>query len=276
MEAGKAAFVEWPLGANVQQAEELTALAKAKGSQTIVGLQGRLSPVFLKVKELLASGKIGKLLSSSVIASSGALGTVDSVSESLAFFFDRSIGGNFLSIHFGHLTDSILNVLGPVTSITPHHTLQRPKLNVLSPEGEVIRVAQADVPDLINIHGLLASQANAPISITYRRAPPFKGTPGLIWSLVGEKGEIRVEGEGTYLHAFDAGVKVQVQLNGSEDVESVEWKNEMAEKGIQGPAANIGALYEAFAKGKEGSWPGFEQALDRHRMLEEVWGDWRA
>ena len=50
IEAGKDVFIEWPAGANLQETSELAAAAKAKGVKTIVGLQGRQSPVIKKVK----------------------------------------------------------------------------------------------------------------------------------------------------------------------------------------------------------------------------------
>lgn len=50
LRAKKDVFVEWPLGANLAQAEEMTALAKEQGVKTVVGLQARQQGVFLKVK----------------------------------------------------------------------------------------------------------------------------------------------------------------------------------------------------------------------------------
>lgn len=41
LEHKKSVFVEWPLGVNVAEAEELTNLASANGVKTIVGLQAR-------------------------------------------------------------------------------------------------------------------------------------------------------------------------------------------------------------------------------------------
>jgi predicted dehydrogenase len=71
IEAGKDVYVEWPLGANVEQARDLADLARQKGVRSIIGLQCRESPI-TTVKPLLASGKIGKLLSSSIVASGGS------------------------------------------------------------------------------------------------------------------------------------------------------------------------------------------------------------
>ena len=44
IEAGKHVYTEWPLGRTTAEAEELTALARARGVQTAVGLQSRVSP----------------------------------------------------------------------------------------------------------------------------------------------------------------------------------------------------------------------------------------
>jgi predicted dehydrogenase len=62
LEANKDVFSEWPLARNVAEAEELTQLAKEKGVRTMVGLQARQNPAILKVKEIVASGKLGKIL----------------------------------------------------------------------------------------------------------------------------------------------------------------------------------------------------------------------
>ncbi len=58
----KAAFVEWPLADSIENVRHLAALAREKGIRTAVGIQGRLAPVFLKIGEVLASGRIGKVL----------------------------------------------------------------------------------------------------------------------------------------------------------------------------------------------------------------------
>ncbi len=51
IEAGKHVFTEWPLGRTTAEAEELAALAQAQGVQTAVGLQSRVSPALLYIKE---------------------------------------------------------------------------------------------------------------------------------------------------------------------------------------------------------------------------------
>ena len=50
LKAGKDVFVEWPLGNNLIEAEEMAALAKEKGLKTVVGLQARFRPALVKVR----------------------------------------------------------------------------------------------------------------------------------------------------------------------------------------------------------------------------------
>ena len=105
IEAGKDVYVEWPLGSNLEEATELATLAREKGVKTMVSLQGRMSPVYLKVKALLAEDKIGKVLSSSVVASDGTKAPT-AFSEGKKYFLDRRVGGNLLTIFFGHSKSS--------------------------------------------------------------------------------------------------------------------------------------------------------------------------
>src|SRR5215813_1146293 len=61
--AGKHVYTEWPLARTTAEAEELAALARAKGVQTAVGLQSRVSPALLYMKEQIEAGYVGEVLS---------------------------------------------------------------------------------------------------------------------------------------------------------------------------------------------------------------------
>lgn len=97
----KNVFVEWPMAANTAEVEELAALAKKHNVQTFVGTQGRASPVMQKLKELISSNKIGRVISSSVVACS-LNRSVDVWPESLKSYLDIESGGNEFTIVFGH------------------------------------------------------------------------------------------------------------------------------------------------------------------------------
>ena len=111
LEAGKDAYVEWPLGANVQQAEEMLAAAQKSGSKTFVGLQARNSPVTLKVKQLVAEGAIGELLSSELQMYTGYLGS-DTEPPGIDYLAKKEVGGNVFTIPFAHMADPAFFALG--------------------------------------------------------------------------------------------------------------------------------------------------------------------
>src|SRR5438128_1217424 len=62
LEAGKHVYCEWPLGRTTAEAVELAALAEAKGLVTAVGLQARVNPALLHMKELAEDGFVGAVM----------------------------------------------------------------------------------------------------------------------------------------------------------------------------------------------------------------------
>ncbi|POS70208.1 oxidoreductase family protein [Diaporthe helianthi] len=123
LEAGKAVFVEWPTASGYASALELT-LSDPRGSaKGIVGLQGRVCPPVLKLKELIGSGRVGRVLSSEARVSANILPR-DALPEGLAYFADRSIGGSPLTITYGHVIDYVHDVLCEWEGGTPASTMQ--------------------------------------------------------------------------------------------------------------------------------------------------------
>lgn len=94
-------FCEWPLASNMDQVRDLVDLAREKGVRTMIGTQGRASPVVLKIRELLQQGRIGKVLSSEVRAAGGSNDRL-AFSEFMDYFTQRSVSGNFVTIGCGH------------------------------------------------------------------------------------------------------------------------------------------------------------------------------
>src|SRR5260221_5135334 len=62
LEAGKHVYCEWPLGKTTAEALELAALAKARGLVTAVGLQARVNPAVMHMKEQVEAGFVGEVL----------------------------------------------------------------------------------------------------------------------------------------------------------------------------------------------------------------------
>ena len=66
LRAGKPVFCEWPLGANLAEAEEMAGLAREHSLRTLVGLQGRSDPVVRYAHDLVADGHIGEVLTANL------------------------------------------------------------------------------------------------------------------------------------------------------------------------------------------------------------------
>lgn len=98
--AGKAVYVEWPLGPNLTIAKEMQSLAVQHHAKTIIGLQASFSPFIRKIQTVRESNVLGRLLSSSIVGSLEFGGATES--SKTRFFLDREIGGNLMSIHGGH------------------------------------------------------------------------------------------------------------------------------------------------------------------------------
>jgi predicted dehydrogenase len=106
LKAGKDVFVEWPLGKSAAEARELLKLKNENGvKRAVVGLQAREAPIIAKVKELIASGKIGDVLSSIWVAAAGFGGPT--MSEAYEYVGRKEVGGNLVTIHFGHPIDYV-------------------------------------------------------------------------------------------------------------------------------------------------------------------------
>jgi predicted dehydrogenase len=74
IEAGKHVYCEWPLGNGLAEAEELAAVARAKGVFGVIGTQARVAPEIEYLKQLIADGFVGEVLSTTLIARGGGWG----------------------------------------------------------------------------------------------------------------------------------------------------------------------------------------------------------
>ncbi|KAL2283238.1 hypothetical protein FJTKL_10117 [Diaporthe vaccinii] len=127
--AGKAVFCEWPLASNLDQVRYLVNLAREKGGRTMIGTQGRVSPVVVKIRELLEQGRIGKVLSAEVRAAGGSNDRL-ALSEFMDYFAQRSVGGNFVTIGVGHLLDAVQFAIGEFNNVKSTLQIQRPNVPI--------------------------------------------------------------------------------------------------------------------------------------------------
>jgi hypothetical protein len=168
--------------------------------------------------------------------------------------------------------------VGGIADVQGHFQLQRPDVRVRDPNGTtIIETVKSDVPDLITVVATLeespTTQRGAQLLVRFRRGQPFPGEPPLVWTINGEKGEIRlVATGGTALNASATAEPVTIEVHDfdTEEVEKVEWEWPAWQEELPVVARNVGAVYEAFADGKEGEYPTFDDALALHKQLESI------
>jgi predicted dehydrogenase len=87
----------------LEGAEELTQIACDKGVKAMAPLQAQPSSIVQKIKEIVASNDIGKIVSTTVTANFSAYrGGRPAIMEQAAYFADAKTGGNVLTIDFEH------------------------------------------------------------------------------------------------------------------------------------------------------------------------------
>ena len=154
--------------------------------------------------------------------------------------------------------------------------IQRPEILVKdSSSGDIVETLTSNVPDLIIATGSLTGSSfvaeGATFLARFRRGQPFKGEPAYVWTVNGEKGELRlVAPGGPSLQAggYNAPVTIEVHDFATDEVTPIEWEWPEWELEFQVPARSIAALYEAFAEGDDTKYPTFDDALRLHEQLE--------
>lgn len=276
----KAVHCEWPLGKNLAEAEELAALAKSRGIETIIGLQGRTAPACSIVKDLVDSGRIGKMLSVTIMGIGYNFGAEDLYS--LADMSDIEFGGNLVTIHFSHTMDTITQAIGQLASYSVILETKRPKTllrnkphtyNPSSPDDEPVKII-GEVPrtayDQIMLQGHLES--GALFSFHMRGGMSFPGTPGLEWRIYGETGEIRTTTPSMNLHYGGPGHTVQIHHHKSNEIEDLQLpQSEFDKEDPPWPSRGPARVYEAFADGRKVAYADWEDAVRRHQLVEEMY-----
>jgi predicted dehydrogenase len=266
LEAGKVVFCEWPLGIGLAEAEELAAVAEARGVRTFVGLQGRSAPPVRYVRDLIADGYVGEVLSTSVIAS--GLGWGAEFPPGGEYLLDRDNGATMLTIPFGHTIDAVTMALGEFTELTATLATRRRQVR----NQATGQLAPMTAPDQIAVSGVLESGAVA--SVHFRggrsRATNFH------WEINGTDGDLLLTGGSGHLQFG------QVTVHGAQ-------REDTTPKELPVPAS-YSSLAQLGASGTE-TWhpvahayeqirtdltvdthhaPDFIHASRRHRLLDRI------
>ena len=261
LEAGKHVYCEWPLGRTTAEAVELAALAKAKGLVTAVGLQARVNPAVMHMKELVAAGYVGEVMAIHVsLIRDGVL----SRPSHRTWQRDAELGANTLTIANGHTADAMRFVAGDFARLSAVVATQakqwldtgtRTWLDVTS-------------PDNVLISGWLANNAVASVHIA---ALPFAGS-GYRMEIYGRDGTLVATGE-------DLPQLGEVFLHGAQRANAlapiaVPDRFIFTSSGTpSGEAFNVGQMYALFGRavrGGDSRQPDFATAVELHRLVDAV------
>jgi predicted dehydrogenase len=262
IEAGKPVYTEWPLGRTTAEAEELAALARAKGVPTVVGLQSRVSPTLMYMKEQIEAGYVGEVLSChATTMRDGALERP----SSRTWQRDASLGANTLTIANGHVIDALRFVAGNFARVACLVTTQARHWY----ETDTQQRVEVTSPDNVLVSGQLASGAVASV---HAAAVPWAGS-GYRMEIYGREGTLVTTGSvssqrGETLRLLGA--------RGSHDLRELA----IPERFVYVPADfprgdpfNVGQMYALFAEAirtGRSRLPAFDTAVDLHRFIETI------
>lgn len=265
IEAGKHVYCEWPLGNGLAEAEQLAGLARSKGIVAVIGTQARLAPEIQYLKQLIADGFIGEILSTTLVARGGGWGGLIPQRKYSEYLLDKANGATMLTIPVGHTLAAVRDVLGEVSEVSSVLATRRPSARVAD-TGETLPVS---APDQVLVAGVLAD--GAPISLHYRGGMPRDGN-GLVWEINGTQGDIRVTGP------FGHAQMVQLSLESARADEKVFQSLDVPDSYRSGfpqdvVPGNVARIYERMARDlREGSKtaPNFDDAVAIHQLIAAI------
>ncbi|MGW3986560.1 Gfo/Idh/MocA family protein [Streptomyces sp. NPDC004830] len=268
LRAGKTVLSEWPLGNGLAEAEELAGLAAATGVRTAVGLQARSAPVVRYLRDLVADGYVGDVLSTTLVGSGGGWGP--EVAERTAYTADRANGATLLTVPFGHTLDALTMVLSGFATLTATTATRRPRVRVSETGARIPMTAE----DQIAVTGRLESGA---IASLHYRGGSSRGT-NLLWEINGTEGDLVLTGDSGHLQFG------QVELRGARgdqrELRPLTVPDDyLLPDGIdrlpslQGPAHVVAHAYHQLRTDlRDGTSvvPDFAHAAAHHRLLDRV------
>ena len=261
LNAGKHIYTEWPLGRTTAEAQEMADLARAKGVRNIVGLQSRANPAMLYLKDLVASGYVGEVMSCHV--SRIAEGTLERTSDR-TWQRDRELGANTLTISCGHTIDALRFVVGDFSHVSSVVSTQAGEWF----ETDTNRMVEVTSPDNILVSGRLAGGGVASVHIA---SNPWAGS-GYRMEIYGREGTLVASSNESSNHD---GVRVQGVQGGNqlEDLPIPAKYTYVLEGMPRGTPYNVGQMYYEFGRGireGDGCQPDFDEAVRLHHFIDKI------
>ncbi|MFI7036809.1 Gfo/Idh/MocA family protein [Microbispora rosea] len=182
LSAGKSVLCEWPLGNGLAEAEDMARHARDRAVPTVVGLQARSHPALAYLRDLVADGYVGEVLSTTVVGSGGAWG--GTVGPGDHHVLDAANGMTLLTIPFAHTLDGFASVLGEPEDLRIGLASRRTSA-VDTGSGRSVPMT---VPDQVVASGRLPGGA---VATFHYRGGVSRGT-NFRWEINGTEGDLVV------------------------------------------------------------------------------------
>jgi predicted dehydrogenase len=261
LRAGKAVFCEWPLGANVAEAEEMASYAREHSLRTFVGLQGRSDPTVRYAHDLVAQGYIGEVLTANLSIISQAIWERGS---GRVWQRDRANGANTLTISGGHGIDAMCAVLGEFAELSARSTTRVTEWR----DTDANETVTVDAPDSVSIAGVLKSGAEVSVQVAAVPVSPS----GSRLEIYGREGTLTLMSRG----ALSSGPNELYGAQGSAmpEVMQVPGSYNLVPEGTpHGSPRNVAQAYTRFADALQSGGaftPDFDLAVTRHRLIDAI------
>jgi predicted dehydrogenase len=263
IEAGKSIYCEWPLARNAAEAEQLTQRAAERRVASFVGLQGRVSPVFSYVRDLLKEGYVGELQSVSLLGSGMYWGGV--FDKAHAYLADRSTGATMFTIPFGHTVDAVCSCVGEFSEVSALLANRRESFT-LAETGEHFPMT---AHDQVMVLGKLEGGAVAALHYRGSASP----ATNFLCEINGAAGDLIIRSESGHTQLSELRLEgrqgTQDKLSALPAPDKYRW----APSTVPNIAYNVAQNYRYVARDlREGTHlvPTFADGLARHRMLEAI------
>ena len=260
LQAGKAVLCEWPLGANLAEAEEMAGLASQRSVKTIVGLQARSDPTILYAADLVKGGYLGEVLTAnlSTVAQAQLQRGPGRIWQGV-----RANGANTLTIAGGHAIDALCAVLGEFAEVSARVSTRIPEWHTL--DGKPVPV---DAPDSINVVGRMVGGAEVTVNVA--AVPSNPG--GNRMEIYGREGALVIRADGS----LNIGPSQMHAGKGKEPMVSmpVPSKYKVAPEGTPGGQPyNVAQAYARMADARRAGRSfdvDFNLAVQRHKLIDAI------
>jgi predicted dehydrogenase len=245
LHAGKTVFSDWPLGGDLEEAEDLAARAQVAGVRTCIGLPARYAPAVHHARDLVRRGFVGDVRATTLV------GSAMDARPSVAML---------------HALDALTHVLGGFESVSATAATLGPTMTIA--DGE--RSPPLEASDRIAMSGHLRSGA---IASTFYRGGMSRGG-NFRWEINGTDGDLVLSASNGNVQFAD--LSLQGGCGDDESLASLDIPPSFIRSGA-GQTGELGAnvlrQYAALAHDlRHGTYlvPDFDDALSRHRLLASI------